>query len=199
MPWSTAAAALKPVVAAPTNAGAWPCPCRAHAPPRLPGRRTESVPLFALHTPWWELVLRGVLVYLAILLFMRLSARREVGEFTPFDLAVLLILSEAVSPALTGEEQSVTGGLVVVAVLLAMNWGMGEISLRFRRAERLLEGEPIMIIRNGKVMYRQLRRNRITRRDLLSALRQQGCLRPSEVELAVLEPNGSISVKKRGD
>lgn len=153
--------------------------------------------LFALQVPWWELVLRGFLVYAGIFLFMRFSSRREVGEFTPFDLAVLLILSEAVSPALTGEEQSWTGAMIVVATLLGLNWGISELNLRFRRVERWLQGEPVMVIRDGQVLYRRLRDCRITHGDLLTALRKQGCTRPSEVALAVVEPDGSISVTPR--
>ncbi|MDF2446041.1 MAG: hypothetical protein K0S46_1277 [Moraxellaceae bacterium] len=153
--------------------------------------------LLRLTSAWWELVLRGALVYLAILAFMRLSARREVGKFTPFDLAVLLIISEAVSPGLTGEEKSVTGGVIVVLTLLALNWIVSELNFRFRRVERVLEGEPVVVIREGRVLYRQLHRCRITNKDLLSALRQHECTTPSEVALAVVEPNGSISVRKR--
>lgn len=153
--------------------------------------------IFRLQGEWWEPVLRAVLVYVTVLLFMRFSSRREVGQFTPFDLAVLLILSEAVSPALTGEDSSVTGWLLVVAALLGMNALVSELNYRFRRLERMLEGEPLILVRQGKVFYRALRRSRVSRKDLLSALRTQGCLRPSEVELAVLEPNGEISVKKK--
>lgn len=153
--------------------------------------------LFALQMPWWELVLRGFLVYAGIFLFMRLSARREVGEFTPFDLAVLLILSEAVSPALTGEERSWTGAMIVVATLLGLNWALSTVSFRYRRLGRWLEGEPVMVVRNGRVLYRRLRECRITHQELLAALRKEGCRRLSEVALAVVETDGRISVTPR--
>lgn len=154
--------------------------------------------LFHLTHPWWELVARGVLVYLGVLLMLRLSGKREVGQFTPFDLALLLIISEAVSPALSAQEESWTGGMLIVATMLGLNWLISLLSLRFRRFDRLLEGEPEFIIRDGRVDYRALRRLRMSKKELLSALRKQGVAQPSEVRFAVLEPSGEVTVKKGG-
>ncbi|MES2918717.1 MAG: YetF domain-containing protein [Pseudomonadota bacterium] len=153
--------------------------------------------VFALHNPWWQLVLRGVIVYLGILLFVRLSGKREVGQFTPFDLAVLLIISEAVSPALSGEEKSVTGGLIVLVTLFLLNSGLGWLTQRSLRLARTLEGQPELLLRCGKVDYDAMHRLNISHNDLLAALHREGLLSPVEAEFAILETDGEITVKKR--
>ena len=153
--------------------------------------------LFALQHPWWQLVLRGLIIYAGILLFVRLSGKREVGQFTAFDLAVLLIISEAVSPALTGEEKTVTGGLVVLATLLAINSGISWLSQRSVRFDRALQGEPEFLVRGGTVDYDAMKRLGVSHSDLLSALHKEGLMTPHEAEFAILETSGEITVKKR--
>jgi uncharacterized membrane protein YcaP (DUF421 family) len=155
--------------------------------------------LFGLEHPWWQLVVRGLVVYLAILLFVRLSGKREVGQFTAFDLAVLLIISEAVSPALTGEDKSVTAGPVVLATLLAVNSGLGWLTQRSVRIAQALEGEPEFLVRRGRVDYDAMRRLNVSHNDLLSALHREGLTRPEQAEFAILETSGEITVGKRRD
>lgn len=154
--------------------------------------------LFVLQNPWWMRVLRGVLVYLGVIVMLRFSGKREVGQFTPFDLALLLIVSEAVSNALSAQESSWTGAMLSVASMLAVNQLIGVLTFKFRRFESLFQGDPEFVIRNGRVDYRALQRLRLRKRELLTALRKQGCMRPSEMAFAVLKPSGSITVKKCG-
>ncbi|MFZ5561163.1 MAG: DUF421 domain-containing protein [Pseudomonadota bacterium] len=153
--------------------------------------------LFALHNPWWQLVLRGLIIYLGVLLFVRLSGKREVGQFTAFDLAVLLIISEAVSPALSAEEKSLTGGLLILATLLALNRGLSWLSQRSLRLARALEGQPEFLLRCGKVDYDAMRRLEVSHNDLLAALHREGLRTPAEAEFAILETSGEITVGKR--
>lgn len=152
--------------------------------------------MFEMTTPWWELILRGAVVYLSVLVLLRVSGKRSVGQLAPFDLVLLLLISEAVSQALTAGDDSIGSGIVLVVVMLLLDAGIGLLS-RWRRAERTIEGKPRFLIRNGRVDYRTMRSEQISRNDLLSSLRQNGCFRPSEVEYAVLETSGRISVKKR--
>lgn len=154
--------------------------------------------MFEMTTPWWELILRGGAIYLAVLILLRISGKRELGQLAPFDLVLLLLISEAVSPALTADDDSIGSGIVVVIVMLLLDAGVGLLS-RWRPAERTIEGKPRFLIRNGKVDYKTMRSEQITHNDLLSSIRESGCFRPSEVEYAVLETSGKISVKKRGD
>ena len=152
--------------------------------------------MFELTLPWWELVLRGGGIYVMVLLLLRISGKRELGQLAPFDLVLLLLISEAVSPALTGGDESWIGAAIVIAIMLLLDAGVGLLS-RWRPAERAIEGRPRFLLRGGRVDYRMLRSEQITRNDLLAALRAQGCFRPSQAEYAVLETSGKISVKKR--
>jgi len=155
--------------------------------------------MFSLTVPWWELALRGGVVFASVLLLLRLTGKRQVGELTPFDLVLLLLISEAASPALTAKEDSWTGSMIVIATMLVLNLVIGRLASRSRRFERWLEGRPQFLIRRGRVQYRALRREAVTKNDLMMALRAEGCNRPSQVEYAILETSGKISVKKVAD
>jgi len=152
--------------------------------------------MFDLTLPWWELVVRGGGLYLMVLLMLRVSGKRELGQLAPFDLVLLLLISEGISPALTAGDESWTASAIVVTTMLLLNAGMGLLS-RWRPAERVIEGRPRFLLRDGHVDYKTLRSEQITHNDLLSALRENGCFKPSEAEYAVLETSGKISVKKR--
>jgi uncharacterized membrane protein YcaP (DUF421 family) len=153
--------------------------------------------VFTLEVPWWELIARGAAMYLTVLLLLRTYGKRQTGELTPFDLVVLLLISEAASPALTGSADSWLASSIVVTTLLALNWLVGVISSRSKRVENLLEGQPQFLVRNGKVDYAMLRREAVSHRELMSALREAECFTPHQAEYAVLEASGRISVKKR--
>lgn len=153
--------------------------------------------MFQLSLPWWELLLRGAAVYLMVLLLLRLSGKRQVGDLTPFDLVLLLLISEGASNAIRADENSLTGAALAIAAMLAVNWAMSRLGVRSKRFDRLVEGRPRFLIRNGLVDYDALKREAITHNDLLIALRQHDCFSPHEAAYAVLETDGSISVRKR--
>lgn len=153
--------------------------------------------MFSLQTPWWELLLRGSLVYLALFLIFRLSGKRQVGQLTPFDLVLLLIISNAVQNAMVGPDTSLVGGLIVAVVLILWNRLLGYLSTRSHRLERLIEGRPEVVVHRGRVYDDVLRRNDISLDELRAALRRNGAFDISEVEYALLETNGALSVKKR--
>ncbi len=144
---------------------------------------------------WLELVLRGVLVYLALLCMLRVSGKRTVGQFTPFDLLVIMLLSEAASNSMTGGDNSLPGGLLVCAVLMALNAAAGFLSARSRAVEAVLEGEAVLVAREGHVFRDALRRHRVSRRDWEKALREADC-DESAILLAFLEADGSIVIQK---
>jgi uncharacterized membrane protein YcaP (DUF421 family) len=143
-------------------------------------------------------VARGALIYLAVLLLLRLTGKRQVGQFTPFDLVLLLLVSEAVSNSLSGEDHSIVGAIISVATMLGLNQLLGWATTRSVRLERLVEGRPQFLIENGRVQYDVLRRESLSKNDLLAAIRTEGCFTPDEVEYAVLETSGRISVRRRG-
>jgi uncharacterized membrane protein YcaP (DUF421 family) len=152
--------------------------------------------MFEPIVPLWEPVVRGLLIYLAVLLLLRFTGKRQVGQFTPFDLVLLLLVSEAVSNALSGGDNSITSGVITMATMLVANIAVGWITTRSVRLERVLEGRPQFLIKNGRVDYKVLRREMLSKNDLLAAIRQEGCFSPGEVEYAVLETSGRISVRK---
>ncbi|WAC74799.1 DUF421 domain-containing protein [Roseateles sp. SL47] len=152
--------------------------------------------MFSLQVAWWELLARAALIYFALFLMVRLSGKRTVGQFTPFDLLVVMLLSEAVSNGLSGGDDSVVGAWILAATLILMNGLLGFISSRSKRLERLLDGAPVLIGRGGRWFPDVLRRHRLGEADIQQALREADCsLR--DMKLAILETDGSISILKR--
>lgn len=147
--------------------------------------------------PWWEFVLRGVVVFGAVFLLLRLVGKRSVGEWAPFDLVLLLLVSEAVSNALRADDNSLPGAALVVGTIVLLNWAMGKLGAHSKRVDRAVEGEPRFLVRNGTVDYDALRENSISHDDLMAALRAAECFTPHEAEYAVLETNGSISARRK--
>jgi uncharacterized membrane protein YcaP (DUF421 family) len=146
-----------------------------------------------------ELIFRAVLVYAGIFLLLRVVGKRHVGELAPFDLVVLLILSECVQNALIADDKSVTGGLIAAATLFGINQVVGHLSWRNKRAERLLEGTPRVLVRHGRVLKHVLAEEQITHSELLEAVRREGCSSLSKVRYAILEPGGDITIGLRAE
>jgi uncharacterized membrane protein YcaP (DUF421 family) len=152
--------------------------------------------MFDMDLPWWEFIVRGALVYLALLVMVRLSGRRTIGQFTPFDLLVVMLLSEAVSNGLSGGDNSVSGGLIIATTLIVLNGSIGLLSARSRKVEALVEGDVVLLGRDGVFFDKVLHRNRIGEIDIEQALRSADCAR-HEMQCAFLESDGSISIMKR--
>jgi len=147
--------------------------------------------------PIAELLLRGTLVYFALLIMVRLSGKRTVGQFTPFDLVVVMLISEASQGALIAGDSSITAGLIVVATLLVLNYGLGFVTARVRALDRLVEGIPVLIARDGELYLDALRRQNLSEADFREAMRQQGIPRDEQIRFAFLETNGHISIVSR--
>ncbi|MDB5790701.1 MAG: hypothetical protein JWQ80_725 [Massilia sp.] len=152
--------------------------------------------MFDMDLAWWEFVVRGALVYLALLVMVRLSGRRTVGQFTPFDLLVVLLLSEAVSNSLSGGDDSLSGGLIVAATLIGLNAVVALLSTHSRRMSVMLDGTAVLIGRDGQFFDKVVKRCRITESDLEQALRAADCARP-DMQCAFLEADGEITIQKK--
>lgn len=153
---------------------------------------------------WWlpeipvaEKVIRALIVYSFMLIMFRLLGKRQVGQMTPFDLIVLLMLSNVLQNAMIGPDNSVLGGLIGATSILAVNWVISRIAFDSPRLERAIEGVPTVLVHNGKIVEKNLRQETISREDLMSNLRSQGCFQLAEVETAVLEPSGKISLLRK--
>ena len=153
--------------------------------------------MFALAMPWWEFILRAVVVYVVVLVMVRLSGKRALGQITPFDVLLIVLLGNAVQNALLGQDTSLAGGLLLAATLITLNYTVGWVTTRSRRMERLIEGEPVLVARDGNLRDSVLRRELITQADFDAAMRQQGCGGIEEVALALLEINGHITIVPR--
>jgi len=146
-----------------------------------------------------EIAVRTSAVYLLVLLGIRLTGKREVGQMTPFDLTLLLLLSNSVQNAMTGPDTSLLGGAVAAVVLLAMNFLLAELSGINRRFRRAIQGSPTLLIHNGECITSHLAKEHISMDELNRALREHGVACIGDAALAVLEVDGSISVLKYDD
>ena len=141
---------------------------------------------------------RTLIIYIVILAGLRLSGKREVGQMTVFDLVVLLLISNAVQNAMVGPDTSLVGGIVAAVVLLLVNAVLARLSLSWPRLRHVVEGTPTLLVLHGEVIAAHMRKEGIDEETLLAALREHGVDKISEVEMAVLEIDGSISVVPTG-
>lgn len=146
--------------------------------------------------PWWELILRATVVYLSLLMLVRVSGRRTVGQFTPFDLLVIMLLSEAVSNALNGGDESLAGGLIVACALVALNMLMAYLSSHSRQMSKILDGTAVLLGRNGRFFEDVMKRCRLSDEEVQEALRESDC-RIDEMEYVFLEADGRVTVRKK--
>lgn len=150
--------------------------------------------LFQLSAPWWHFILRAVVVYALVLVLMRLSGKRAVGQFTPFDLVLLILIGNAVQNGINGGDNSLTGAAIMASTLMVLNYAMAMLISRHHRAERMIEGAPVVLARDGKVFPRVLRRELVSEEDFKEALRMNNIEDVIGVHLALLETNGHITV-----
>src|SRR6267143_1335152 len=150
--------------------------------------------MFDLTVPAWELVIRATVIYIALVAALRIFGKREVGQFTLIDLVLILLVANAVQPAMTGPDTSLAGGLIIIFTLVVENrliaWGRA----RFPIIRRLLESPPTVIARDGQWIAEAMESEELSIEDVEMALREHGVKEVSEVELAVLEADGVISV-----
>ena len=153
--------------------------------------------LFGMAHPWWEMVLRGAAVYVAVLVLVRLVGKRTVGQFTPFDLVLVVVLGESVGHSLVGKDHSLSGGLILAATLLSLNWGLGFLTARWPAFDRVVEGRPVLLARSGELYRDVLRKQSLSEKEFNMAMREQGVSDVAEVELAMLETSGNITIVKK--
>lgn len=150
--------------------------------------------MFTLGVAWWELIVRALLVYLFLILLLRITGKRQVGQLAPFDLVLLLVLSNAVQNSMNGGDNSLIGGVISATTLVLINLAVGVVTHRSKKLEGMIEGHPQVLIHNGKLYQEIMTAARLTHHELHAALRQGGCACVDDVHMAVLENNGSISV-----
>jgi uncharacterized membrane protein YcaP (DUF421 family) len=157
--------------------------------------RTLSHDMFFMPLPLMEKILRPVIVYLFLVVFLRIFGKRELAQLNPFDLVVLLSLSNTVQNAMIGDDNSVSGGVVGAFALLAINWLLMWVLYRTPKVTVLLEGHPSTLIREGKLDVVELKKQSLTHEELISVLNKNGFNDPRDVQTCVLEPNGTFYVE----
>ena len=148
--------------------------------------------MFALGLPLAEKIVRPIVVYVFLVVGLRLAGKRELAQLNPFDLVVLLTLSNTVQNAIIGNDNSITGGLIGAATLLVVNYVVVRFLYGHERLERLVEGDTDVLIEGGVINAESLRRELITKGELEAAAHKQGFASLDEIERAILEPGGSI-------
>jgi uncharacterized membrane protein YcaP (DUF421 family) len=150
--------------------------------------------MWQLSLPWWEFVVRAVLIYLFLTVILRLTGKRQMGHLAPFDLILLLVLSNAVQNAMNGGDNSVVGGVISATTLIGLNYLVSLATFRSRRLARLIEGQALILIRDGKIDHQARRSAMLTLEELHAALRAQDVSGPEHVRYAFLENTGELTV-----
>lgn len=156
---------------------------------------TLNANMFQLPVPWVEKVLRPVLMYIVLIVLLRLFGKRELAQLNPFDLVVLLTLSNTVQNAIIGNDNSWTGGVIGAIALLGINWLLSKLLFHTPKLDQALEGGPTVLIRDGRIDEAALRKETLTHEELISILNRNGFDDPWDVAQCILEPNGTFFVK----
>jgi uncharacterized membrane protein YcaP (DUF421 family) len=151
--------------------------------------------MFHLPVPILEKLLRPIIVYLVLVLLLRIFGKRELAQLNPFDLVVLLSLSNTVQNAIIGDDNSVTGGVIGAFSLLAINWFVVRLLFRSPKLTRALEGRSVVLVRDGHIDAKALQREALTREELVEVIHRQGFEHIHEVHHCELEPNGSFYIE----
>src|SRR5438445_6738822 len=154
--------------------------------------------MFHMGTTAWAVAARTAIVYLGLVVGLRLMGKRELGQMTVFDLVVILLIANAVQNAMTGPDFSVQGGLLAAGVLLVANFALSTLRIRGRSWGRILEGTPTVLVQNGQFLDPNLKKEKVDRDEVEMIVREHGFQSVTDVQLAVLETDGSISIVPAG-
>jgi uncharacterized membrane protein YcaP (DUF421 family) len=144
-----------------------------------------------------ELLIRAVAVYFFVLVLLRISGKRQLGQLSAIEFVSILLISNAVQNSMNGGDNSLLGGLVLASALVVLSSLIAVLSYRFKTVRHLVEGVPTIVIRNGEIIQKSLDREKITSEELMTMLRRQGVHQMKDIELGVLESDGMLSVAKR--
>jgi len=150
--------------------------------------------MFQFSYDLWQVFLRSAIIYVIVLLGLRLMGKREIGQLTPYDFVLLLLISNAVQNAMTGPDTTIWGGLIAASTLFLMNWLITIVVARHRTLRKVIEGQPTILISQGKLLETNLKKEKVGQEEIEMAAREHGIEHLKDVELAILETDGSISI-----
>ena len=146
-----------------------------------------------------DIALRAAFLYAFVVILMRVMGRRELSSLSPLDLVLLIVLGDAIQQGMTQDDYSVTGILLAIGTIALLQLGVSFVNFKFPRLRPLLDGEPIIVVQDGKPIEHNMRRERVTLDDIAGAARQQSIASISDIQWAVLETNGNMSFIKKSD
>ena len=161
------------------------------------GPPQDGSSMWIMSLQWWEFLIRAIVVYCFLLVILRISGKRQIGQLAPFDLVLLLVLSNAVQNSMNGGDNSVLAGIISASTLIALNSLIGYLTFKSKKFEGFIEGHPRVLIHNGHLYPEALRHEKLTHHELMSSLRGAGCTCIEEVRSAILEPDGNITIIPR--
>lgn len=153
--------------------------------------------MWSMQTAVPELLIRAASIFFFAMIVMRIWGKKHLSELNPFDLVLMLIMSESLQNALVDDEKSITGGMISMGTLVLLNVLVNKLTFHSRKAEKVIDGTPRILIKGGEVDLKMLKQESMTMQELHAALRQQGVMEPGEVEWGIIEPNGKFSVIKK--
>ena len=154
--------------------------------------------VFGVHAPFVQITYRTIIIYVVIVLLMRLMGRRQLGQMTPFDLVLILLIANAVQNAMVGTDTTIFGGLVAAAALLVSDQVLSRVVDRIPRFRRIVEGQPILLVNNGHLLEHHVIAAGLTRDLVVQAIREHGFENLEQIQMAVLEIDGTISIVPSG-
>jgi uncharacterized membrane protein YcaP (DUF421 family) len=154
--------------------------------------------VFGVHAPYWQIVYRSAIVYVAIIAGMRITGARQLGQMTPFDLVLILLIANAVQNAMVGTDVTILGGITAAATLLVLNRATAWLTDRLPALRKTIEGHPVLLLNQGALLEDHIRRAGLSDDLVLQAIREHGFANASDVQLAVLEVDGTISIVPAG-
>jgi len=155
--------------------------------------------MWKLSIPWWECVARALIIYVFLMVLLRLTGKRQVGQLAPFDLVLLLVLSNAVQNAMNGGDNSLISGLILAGVLVVLSYLFEVATYRSKTVERFVQGRPTLLIHQGKLLTKHLEHELLSPHELRAILRHQGIHELHDVDQAILESDGFVSVVRKSE
>jgi uncharacterized membrane protein YcaP (DUF421 family) len=152
--------------------------------------------LFSMDVSALNLIIRAVVVYFSVLLLLRSGGKRQIGQMGPTEFVAVLLISNAVQNAMNAGDNSLIGGIILAVTLVGLSCLISYLTFRFKSAEKLFEGVPTLIVHNGKRLEENMRKEQLTDSELRSLIRKQGVNGLTEIDTAILEPDGTLTIIK---
>jgi len=155
--------------------------------------------LWSVSFPDWEFVVRAAVVYVGVIVLLRFGGKRQIGQMGVGEFVAILLISNAVQNAMNGGDNSITGGLILATVLIVLSVLVEYATFRSKRIENLVQGNPTLLVHNGRILHRNLQKEMLSIHELAALLRRQGIHHLDEISSAILESDGFVSVTRKSD